>query len=103
MTALLTSAAVGIKYRVTKLLSVSLVGVTISGLAIGFPRVHFPLSGLLFFAANVVAIIAAKRLDNGKLKWPVTVLTLLFWSMTGLGGIFFECLILFMLLLRANV
>jgi hypothetical protein len=80
MTALLTSAVVGIKYRVAKLLSVSLVGVTISGLAIGFPRVHFPLSGLLFFAANVVAIIAAKRLDNGKLKWPVTLLTLLFWA-----------------------
>ncbi|MCK4837924.1 MAG: hypothetical protein KAS94_03925, partial [Desulfobulbaceae bacterium] len=80
MTALLTSAAVGIKYRVAKLLSVSLVGVTIAGLAIGFPRVHFPLSGLLFFAANVVAIIAAKRLENGKLKWPVTMLTLLFWA-----------------------
>ena len=80
MTALLTSAAVGIKYRVAKLLSVSLIGVTISGLAIGFPRVNFPLSGLLFLAANVVAIIAAKRLDNGKLRWPVTVLTLLFWA-----------------------
>lgn len=79
LTALLTSAAVGIKYRVIKLLSVSMVGVTISGLAIGFPRVHFPLSGMLFFAANVVAIIAAKRLGNGKLKWPVTLLTLFFW------------------------
>ncbi|MEN8133920.1 MAG: hypothetical protein ABFS18_00090 [Thermodesulfobacteriota bacterium] len=80
MTALLTSTAVGIKYRVTKLLSVSLIGVTISGLAIGFPQVHFPLSGLLFFTANMMAIFAAKRLDNGKLKWPVTMLTLLFWA-----------------------
>lgn len=79
LTALLTSAAVGIKYRVVKLLSVSLIGVTISGLAIGFPRVNFPLSGMLFFAANVVAIIAANRLENGKLKWPVTLLTLFFW------------------------
>lgn len=77
-TALLTSAVVGIKYRATKLLAVSLIGVTISSLIIGFPRVHFPLSGVLFFVANWLAVIAAERLGNSKLKWPVTFFTFIF-------------------------
>ena len=76
--ALLTSTFVGIKYRVPKLLSVSLIGVTISCIAVGFPRVHFPLSGLLLFVANWTSIIASDRLNNSKLKWPVTMLTILF-------------------------
>jgi hypothetical protein len=81
LTALLTSAAVGIKYRGAGLLAVSLIGVAISCLALGFPRVHFPLSGLLLLAVNVGAIIAAARLAGARLKWPVTMLTLLFWAL----------------------
>lgn len=80
LVALLTSALVGIKYRVAKLLSVSLIGVTICGLAIGFPRVHFPLTALVFLAANLMAMVAAERLTGSKLRWPVTLLTLFFWA-----------------------
>ena len=80
-TALITSSAVAIRYRVAKLLAVSLLGVTISSLVIGFPKINFPLSALLFFAANWVVIIASERKVSPKLKWPVTLLTLLFWSL----------------------
>jgi hypothetical protein len=86
MTALVTSAFVGIKYRVGKLLSVSVIGVVIAGMAIGFPQVVFPLSGMLFLIANAVAFIASDRSVNGRLKWPVTLLTLLFlafWAFKG--------------------
>jgi hypothetical protein len=83
LAALLTSGVVGIKYRAAGLLAVSLVGVAISSLVLGFPRVHFPLSGLLLLAVNVVVIIAAERLGSAGLKWPVTMLTLLFWALWG--------------------
>lgn len=81
LVALLTSAIVGIKYRVAKLLSVSLIGVTVSSLIIGFPRINFPLSALLIFIVNCVAIIVSMRQVSSKLKWPITMLTLLFWSL----------------------
>jgi len=77
--ALITSSAVAIRFRVAKLLSVSLLGVMISSLAIGFPKINFPLSGLLFFVANWVVVIAFERKVSPRLKWPVTLLTLLFW------------------------
>jgi len=81
ITALVTSAVVGIKYRVAKLLWVSMIGVTIAGLVLGFPKVIFPLSGLLFLIANIVAFIASDRSISGKLKWPVTLLTLLYMAL----------------------
>ncbi len=79
--ALVSSSVVAIRYRVAKLLAVSILGVMISSLAIGFPKINFPLSALLFLAANWVVIIASERQVSPKLKWPVTMLTLLLWAL----------------------
>ncbi|MDT8335043.1 MAG: hypothetical protein RQ753_05055 [Desulfurivibrionaceae bacterium] len=81
MTALVTAAFVGIKYRVAGLLAVSVIGVAVTGMAVDFPRIIFPLSGLLLLTANVVAFLASEHSVSGKLKWPVTLLTMLFMAL----------------------
>lgn len=86
LTALLTSALVGIRYRAGKLLSVGVLGVAIAGMAIDFPRIIFPLSALLFLIANGVAFLASERSVSAKLKWPVTLLTLLFMALWAFKG-----------------
>ncbi|MEN8142747.1 MAG: hypothetical protein ABFQ82_04010 [Thermodesulfobacteriota bacterium] len=80
------SAFVGLRYQAGKLLAFSLIGLTVSALVLGYPQLNFPMSGFLILAANAVLMVAIERRLVDKLKWPVTIITMLFWALWAFKG-----------------
>jgi hypothetical protein len=81
--ALAAGSFMGLRFTASRLLAVCVVGVAVSGLAGGFPKVLFPAAGGLLLAANLVALLADRRGVSRSLKWWVTLLTLCFWALWG--------------------
>lgn len=83
LAALAAGSIMGLCFAAPRLLAVSVIGVALSGLAGGFPKVVFPAVGGLLLAANLVALFADRRGVSRNLKWWVTLFTLAFWSLWG--------------------
>jgi hypothetical protein len=83
LAALVVGSYMGLHFTAPRLLAVSVIGVALSGLAGGFPRVVFPVAGGLLLCANLAAFLADRRDVSRGLKWWVTLLALAFWALWG--------------------
>lgn len=83
LAALAVGSFLGLRFSAARLLAVSVIGVAVSGLAGGFPKVVFPAAGGLLLAANLVALLADRRGVSRGLKWWIILLTLAFWALWG--------------------
>lgn len=81
LAALGAGSFMGLRFSAPRLLAVSVIGVAVSGLAGGFPKVVFPAAGGLLLAANLVALLADRRGLSRSLKGWVTLLTLAYWGL----------------------
>jgi hypothetical protein len=72
---------IGLRYNASFLLSMAVIGASLSGMAINFPNPHFPLLGGLLLAANIAAYFAFEKKISPALRWVVLIFTVLFWML----------------------
>jgi hypothetical protein len=77
--ALVAGAFIGMRHQAPGILGISVLGVVLSAMIIGFPRIIFPAAGGLLVAASLTVFLADYRGVSRSLKWLVTLLALSFW------------------------
>lgn len=82
--AIAVAMTIGLRYRATLVIYIGVVGAAVTGMAIDFPYLFFPLIGVVLLAGNIGSCLAWRQGLCPSLRWVILFLSLLFWLLWGL-------------------